>query len=83
MLPMTAQPLPVGSDVVAQLGAYVTLDELAAVARCHVATLRRAIAAGELTASRPGRSYLVDVEEARRWLRSRCFAQGDTAEGAA
>ena len=41
---MNTQPLP----------AIMTITEAAQVCRCHHSTLRRAIARGDLTVSRPG-----------------------------
>lgn len=49
----------------------LTVAELAARARAHPKTIRRAIERGDIDAYKPLRRWLIDVEEAERWLRGR------------
>ena len=57
---------PEASDAVDR---YLTLQEAAGRYRCHVRTLRRRIAAGELPAYRNGRRILVRRDDLERALR--------------
>ena len=61
---------------------YLTLREAATLARCHVATIRRAIAAGHLTRYQGGadrKGYRVRREDVERWITPVPVADGGTA----
>jgi len=47
---------------------YLTVDEVAELARCHHNTVRRAIDRGRLTAFRPAGRILVREPDARTWI---------------
>ncbi|HEY2657874.1 MAG TPA: helix-turn-helix domain-containing protein [Solirubrobacteraceae bacterium] len=47
---------------------YLTVDEVAELARCEHKRVRRAIAAGELEAFKPGRRLVVREQDARAWV---------------
>jgi excisionase family DNA binding protein len=50
---------------------YLTVQEVAELARCEHRSVRRAINAGRLRAFRPTRKILVREDDARTWIESR------------
>ncbi len=52
-------------------GGYLTVPEVAALARCEHKAVRRAIASGLLVAFRPAHKLLVRELDARAWIESR------------
>ena len=50
---------------------YLTIEEVAELARCEHRSVRRAINAGRLRAFRPTRKILVREDDARSWIESR------------
>ncbi len=50
---------------------YMTVEEVARLARCEHRSVRRAIRAGRLQAFRPARRILVREDDARAWIESR------------
>jgi excisionase family DNA binding protein len=50
---------------------YLTVQEVAELARCEHRSVRRAISAGRLRAFRPTRRILVREDDARAWIESR------------
>jgi excisionase family DNA binding protein len=50
---------------------YLTIEGVAKFAHCSVKTVRRAIAARELQAFKPGARLVVRQEDARKWIESR------------
>ncbi len=55
-------------------GAYLTVREVAQLARCEHKAVRRAIAAGRLPAIQPVRAILVREHDARAWIEARPVA---------
>lgn len=53
------------------LGGYLTVPEVADLARCEHKAVRRAIASGLLVAFRPAQKLLVRQLDARAWIESR------------
>ena len=53
------------------LGGYLTVPEVAELARCEHKAVRRAIASGLLIAFRPAHKLLVRELDARAWIESR------------
>lgn len=53
------------------LGGYLTVSEVADLARCEHKAVRRAIAMGLLVAFRPAQKLLVREMDARAWIESR------------
>ena len=47
---------------------YLTVEEVAELARCHHNTVRRAIDRGRITAFRPAGRILVREPDARAWI---------------
>jgi excisionase family DNA binding protein len=62
-----AADIPVQKD---EAPAYMRLNEAAGVARLSVRTLRRAIYAGKLKASKMGTVYVIRRERLIEWLES-------------
>ncbi|MGZ4307634.1 MAG: helix-turn-helix domain-containing protein [Solirubrobacteraceae bacterium] len=52
-------------------GVYLTVPEVAELARCEHKAVRRAIASGRLIAFRPAHKLLVRELDARAWIESR------------
>lgn len=52
-------------------GAYLTVVEVAQLARCEQKTVRRAIASGQLRAFRPAHRLLIREQDARSWVEGR------------
>lgn len=50
---------------------YLTVQEVAELARCEHKAVRRAIASGQLEAFRPAHKWLVREQDARAWVESR------------
>ncbi|MBV8943126.1 MAG: helix-turn-helix domain-containing protein [Solirubrobacterales bacterium] len=50
---------------------YLTVEEVAELARCEHRSVRRAINSGRLRAFRPTRKILVREDDARAWIESR------------
>jgi excisionase family DNA binding protein len=50
---------------------YMTIEEVAQLARCEHRSIRRAIRAGRLQAFRPARRILVREDDAHSWIESR------------
>jgi hypothetical protein len=55
----------------AQAGGYLTVPEVADLARCEHKAVRRAIATGQLVAFQPAQKLLVREVDARAWIESR------------
>jgi excisionase family DNA binding protein len=53
---------------------YLTVEEVAQLARCEHKTIRRAIHNGLLTAYKPAHRLLIREDDARGWIESRCVA---------
>jgi excisionase family DNA binding protein len=51
--------------------AYLTVQEVAAIARCEHKAVRRAIANGQLTAFRPAKRLLIREDDAQGWIEGR------------
>lgn len=51
-------------------GAYLTVSEVADLARCEHKSVRRAIASGLLIAFRPAHKLLIRESDARAWIES-------------
>lgn len=51
--------------------AYLTVREVAALARCEHKAVRRAIAAGRLPAFQPAKRLLIREDDARAWIEGR------------
>jgi len=49
---------------------YMTVEEVAQLARCEHRSVRRAIRSGRLQAFRPARRILVREDDARGWIES-------------
>ena len=54
-----------------QAGSYLTVPEVADLARCEHKAVRRAIATGRLVAFQPAQKLLVREADARAWIESR------------
>jgi len=54
-----------------QAGGYLTVPEVADLARCEHKAVRRAIATGQLVAFQPAQKLLVREADARAWIESR------------
>ena len=54
-----------------QAGGYLTVREVADLARCEHKAVRRAIATGQLVAFQPALKLLVREADARAWIESR------------
>jgi excisionase family DNA binding protein len=52
-------------------GGYLTVSEVAELARCEHKSVRRAIASGLLIAFRPAHKLLIRESDARAWIESR------------
>ena len=52
-------------------GGYLTVPEVADLARCEHKAVRRAIATGQLVAFQPAQKLLVREADARAWIESR------------
>lgn len=52
-------------------GEYLTVEEVAAMARCEHKAVRRAVARGDLVAFRPGQRLLIRPSDARTWIEAR------------
>jgi excisionase family DNA binding protein len=50
---------------------YLTVDEAAALARCHPKTIRKAFESGALPASRPAHRVLIRADDVRAWIEAR------------
>lgn len=50
---------------------YLTIQEVAELARCEHRSVRRAVNSGRLRAFRPTRRILVREDDARSWIESR------------
>jgi excisionase family DNA binding protein len=53
------------------VNAYLTVEEVAQLARCEHRCVRRAVQSGQLQAFRPARRILVREDDARAWIESR------------
>ncbi|MGH8163602.1 MAG: helix-turn-helix domain-containing protein [Rhodanobacteraceae bacterium] len=53
---------------------YLTVREVAAMARCEHKTVRRAIADGRLRGFQPARRVLIREDDARDWIEGRVAA---------
>jgi excisionase family DNA binding protein len=51
--------------------AYLTVQEVAALARCEHKAVRRAIAGGHLIAFQPAKKLLIREDDARAWIEGR------------
>jgi excisionase family DNA binding protein len=51
--------------------AYLTVQEVAALARCEHKAVRRAIANGQLSAFRPAKRLLIRDDDAHAWIEGR------------
>jgi excisionase family DNA binding protein len=51
--------------------AYLTVQEVAALARCEHKAVRRAIAGGHLPAFQPAKKLLIREDDARAWIEGR------------
>jgi excisionase family DNA binding protein len=51
----------------------VTVAEIARACRITKLTVYRAVRNGELEALRPGKSYLIRMSEARKWMQERAM----------
>lgn len=56
------------------VGVYLTVQEVAELARCEHKAVRRAISQGRLTAFRPAHKILVREEDARAWIEGQCVS---------
>lgn len=54
-----------------QAGGYLTVPEVADLARCEHKAVRRAIATGQMVAFQPAQKLLVREVDARAWIESR------------
>src|SRR5258708_30557679 len=50
---------------------YLTLDEVAGLARCNEKTVRPAVAAGDLLAFQPAQRFLFREQDVHEWIESR------------
>lgn len=60
-----------GGAVSAPASAYLTVQEVAALARCEHKAVRRAIHLGQLQAFQPANKLLVREQDAHAWIQSR------------
>jgi excisionase family DNA binding protein len=58
-------------ETVRAVTVYMTVEEVAQLARCEHRSVRRAIQSGRLQAFRPARRILVREDDARAWIESR------------
>jgi excisionase family DNA binding protein len=58
--------------------AYLTVREVATMARCEHKSVRRAITAGTLRAFQPTNKLLIREDDAHAWIESRPAAAGST-----
>jgi excisionase family DNA binding protein len=59
---------------------YLTVREVAAMARCEHKSVRRAITAGRLRAFRPANKLLIREEDAEAWIEGRPAITGSPAK---
>jgi excisionase family DNA binding protein len=59
---------------------YMTVREVAAMARCEHKSVRRAITAGRLQAFRPTNKLLIREEDAEAWIDERPAITGSPAK---
>lgn len=59
------------ASAVRETPAYLTVREVAALARCEHKAVRRAIAAGRLIAFQPAKKLLIREDDARAWIEGR------------
>lgn len=59
------------ASAVRETPAYLTVREVAALARCEHKAVRRAIAAGHLIAFQPAKKLLIREDDARAWIEGR------------
>ena len=70
---MSPQP-PASSPQQEGHAAYLTVDEAAALARCHPRTIRRAVHSGRLRAFRPAGRMLLADPDVRAWIEAHTAA---------